>query len=255
MDITLIYILVSCAIISVIALVGVVTLLMSKEHLHKIIFILISFAAGTMLGAVFFDLLPESFDQGIISVRLILALTLFGLMVSFLLETFVYLYHHFHKHNCKDEHRKALPLLNLFGDSIHNFIDGTVLGASYLISIPLGIVVTIAVAAHELPQEIGDFGVLIYGGWGRTKALFWNFIVALTIFIGALATYWFASLVSNISAYLIPFAAGGFLYIAAADLLPEIHHEDNKTRIVIQTLLVFFGIALIWALKFFFKIG
>ena len=139
-----------------------------------------------------------------------------------------------------------MGLLNLVGDGIHNFTDGIIVAASFLVSIPLGIVTAIAVAAHEVPQEIGDFAVLIYSGFSRTKALFFNFLAALTVIIGAVVTYYFAHVITNITVYLIPFSAGGFIYIACADLMGDLKKEPNARKATMQLIMFLIGIGIIW---------
>ena len=145
-----------------------------------------------------------------------------------------------------------MGFLNLFGDALHNFTDGIIIGASFLVSIPLGIVSSIAVAAHEIPQEIGDFGVLLFSGFTIKKALFFNFLSALTAILGAVLTFYFAGIIENLTAYLIPFAAGGFLYIASVDLMSELKEEPELKKATWQIVIFLIGIAVMWVtMKFF----
>ena len=141
------------------------------------------------------------------------------------------------------EHKHPFAWMNLFGDSIHNFIDGMIIGASYLISIPVGMATTIAVVLHEIPQEIGDFGVLVHGGFSRKRAVFLNFITALTAVIGAVAILLLGGMTEGLITFLIPFAAGNFIYIASTDLIPELHKEKEILKSVLQ--LVFFVIGVL----------
>ena len=133
-------------------------------------------------------------------------------------------------------------MMNLFGDGIHNFIDGLIIGASYLVNIPVGIATTLAVIFHELPQEIGDFGVLLHGGFSRAKALLFNFITALTAVFGAVVSLLISSYVENITTFLIPFAAGTFIYIAGSDLIPELHKEVKVEKSFMQLIAIVLGV-------------
>jgi zinc and cadmium transporter len=139
--------------------------------------------------------------------------------------------------------------MNLFGDAVHNFIDGLIIAASFVINIPLGIATSLAVALHEIPQEIGDFGVLVYGGFKKTKALFWNFLSALTAIFGGLFGYYLSSWITGTTAFLLPFAAGGFIYIAASDLIPEIKKETDIKKSLMAFGMFIVGIAIMFAVK------
>ena len=235
---TLAYTLISILIVSALSLVGVLYLSINEKTLKKILFYLVSFAAGGLLGAAFLDLLPEA-DGGIAY-----AYVLAGLVFFFLIENFLH-WHHVH-HEKKEAH--SFAYMNLVGDGVHNLIDGAIIAGSYLVSVPLGVVTTIAVILHEIPQEFGDFAVLIYGGFTKGKALFYNFLTALTAFIGAGLAYYFSTAVQNFNSYLIPFAAGGFIYIATVDLLPALRRETEKDfhKSVAQTIFVILGIVMIW---------
>jgi zinc and cadmium transporter len=241
------YILASILIVSVIAFVGVFTLYLRPKKLEKIIFGLVSFAAGALLGAAFLDLLPEAFER---TGKPVFLYTLIGIVIFYMLETFFHWYHRHHTHHhFKKHHVKPYTMLNLIGDGVHNFVDGMIIAASYLVSIPLGIVTTVAVILHEIPQELGDFGILVYGGIPRGKALFFNFLSALTAFLGALLVYFLGATEAIIS-FLVPFAAGGFTYIATADLLPELH-RTKPDKAVLQLVFFILGIAVIWAMGVF----
>ncbi len=246
---TLMLILLSVFIVSLISFVGAITLFFNKK-LDDILNYLVCFAAGGLLGAAFFDLLPEAskFPKDNI-----FTLTLAGLLTFFFIE----LYFHWHHHNAhktgEHKHVHAVGYLNVIGDGMHNFIDGMIIAASFLVSVPLGIITTIAVVAHEIPQEIGDFGILIFSGFSKGRALLFNFLTALTAVAGALLAYFASNMVENFIYMLIPFAAGSFIYIAAADLLPEIHkHRGNKIESLGQIAVLFSGMILIWAIGFVF---
>lgn len=140
--------------------------------------------------------------------------------------------------------------MNLVGDGLHNFIDGLIIAAAYLINMGLGVTTTIAIILHEVPQEVGDFGVLVYAGFKKKKALFYNFLIALTAIIGALVGYFIHAAINT--AFLLPIAAGGFIYIAATDLIPELHKRAKIPESVAQFIFIIIGIALMWLLKFIF---
>jgi zinc and cadmium transporter len=235
----LVAILGSVFVVSVISLVGILALALKEKMLEKVLFVLIALAAGTLLGAAFLDLIPEAIEEGGEGVLLYV---LSGVVAFFILERFVF-WHHCHEGKC-DIH--AFSYLNLVGDGVHNFIDGMVIAAAYLTSVPVGIIATIAIIAHEIPQEIGDFGILVYGGFSRLKALFYNFLSAVTAFAGAILTYFFAPYIESSVSVLLAFAAGGFIYIATADLMPELRKELEIKRSFIQLALLILGIGVIW---------
>ncbi len=242
------YIMISVILVSLIAFVGVITLYLKPKLLDKILFGLVSFAAGALLGAAFLDLLPEALEK---NGGPVLVYALVGVVVFYILETFLFWYHcHYGHHHHHHHHMGPIAFLNLFGDGVHNFVDGMIIAAAYLASIQVGIAATVAVILHEIPQELGDFGILIYGGLSRKKALFFNFLCACTAVLGALAVYFFSTRIQNISAILVPFAAGGFIYIASADLLPELHKERNLRKAVIQLIYFLLGIAIIYGMTF-----
>lgn len=242
------YILISVFLVSLMAFVGVITLYLKPKFLEKILFGLVSFAAGALLGAAFLDLLPEALEK---NGGPVLVYALVGVVVFYILETFLFWYHcHYGHHHHHHHHMGSIAFLNLFGDGVHNFVDGMIIAAAYLSSIPVGIAATVAVILHEIPQELGDFGILIYGGLSRKKALFFNFLCACTSVLGALAVYLFSTRIQNISAILVPFAAGGFIYIASADLLPELHKERDLKKALIQLIYFLLGIAIIYAMTF-----
>ena len=214
------YSIISVLIISLISFIGAITLAINKKFLNKTLSFLVSFSAGALLGGAFIHLIPEaleSFTSDIIVSLLILV----GMMFFFILEKFVH-WRHCHIPT-SEKHVHPLATMNLVGDGLHNFIDGLIIGASYLVNISLGITTTIAVILHEIPQEIGDFGVLVYGGLKRVKALMMNFLSALISVIGVVVALLIGSRVNEFSILLLPIAAGGFIYIASSDLIPELH--------------------------------
>ncbi len=252
------YIIISVFIVSLMSLIGVVALVLKPKFTNKILFILVSFAAGALLGAAFFDIIPESLETAHDGV---MPLVLAGIVFFFVTETFLYWYHchsmkcERHSHIRGGHHHVKLPFtyLNLIGDGVHNFLDGVIIATSYLVSIPLGIITTIAVIFHEIPQEIGDFGILVYGGFTRMEALAYNFLSALVAVVGAVIAYFFSIMVENLTPWLLPFAAGGFIYIASVDLLPELHQQQKFKKATIQFLFFMLGISVMWALTKFIE--
>jgi zinc and cadmium transporter len=239
-----IYSIVSVVLISLISLVGVFTLAFKIDKLKSVIIYLVAFSAGALLGGAFLHLFPEivekeGFDYGMG------LFVLCGIILFFIVEKFIH-WHHCHDVEC--EHIHAFAFMNLIGDGVHNFLDGLVIAGSYLASIPLGIATTLAVVFHEIPQEIGDFGVLIHGGFSRLRAIMWNFISALFAVFGAIIALFASQYIENLEFYLIPLAVGGFIYIAAVDLIPELHRERGIKKSLIQLASLFFGIFVMWLL-------
>ncbi|MFH0835473.1 MAG: ZIP family metal transporter [Candidatus Micrarchaeota archaeon] len=225
-------------IVSLISFVGIASLVFKKKQQEEMLFYMISFAAGSMVGAAFLDLLPEAVAIAGVG---ILSFVIVGIAAFFVMEKFLHWYH-CHKGHC-DTH--AFTTLSLVGDGVHNFIDGMVIAAAYMTSRDLGIVTTIAIIAHEIPQELGDFSVLLYGGMSKLKALAYNFLVALTAIAGALVVLLGVSNPEAFSPYLLAFGAGGFLYIACSDLIPEMHKQNVAKKSVLQLLMFALGILVI----------
>ena len=231
------YTLLSILIVSLISLIGILTLGIKENKLKKILTYMIAFSAGTLLGDAFIHLIPEVVEnQGF--TLLISSYILIGMGFSFSIEKIIHWRHCHHPTN--ENHIHPLTTMNLIGDGVHNFIDGIIIAASYLISIPVGIATTIAVALHEIPQEISEYGVLIYGGYTKKKALLANFLIALTAFAGAILTLTLST--NDLLIFLIPFAAGNFIYIATADLIPELHKIPQIKESIIQLILFTLGI-------------
>ena len=242
-----IYTLVSVLIVSLISFVGILTFSIKADKLKKILLYMVSFSAGALFGDAFIHLLPEVVKEA--GFRLDISLYLmFGIGFSFITEK-VIRWRHCHLPITKT-HVHPFAIMNLVGDSVHNFIDGLIIGASYLVSIPVGIATTLAVIFHELPQEIGDFGVLLHGGFSKLKALFFNFITALTAVIGAVVALLIGSYVENMTIFLIPFAAGTFIYIAGSDLIPELHKEVDVKKSLLQFIAIILGVIVMLALLF-----
>jgi zinc and cadmium transporter len=241
-----IYGLISVLIVGLISFIGIFTLSIKKDRLKKILLYLVSFSVGGLLGDAFIHLLPEAAEMGFklnTSISILL-----GIVVSFIVEKFVQ-WRHCHIITSK-EHPHPFAIMNLIGDSVHNFIDGLVIGASYISGVQLGITTTLAVAFHEIPQEIGDFAVLLYGGFSNKKALLINFASALTSIFGLIIVFMLTPVFKNLSSFLIPFAAGEFIYIASSDLIPELHKETKPKKSAIQLIAVILGIGLMLLLVF-----
>lgn len=237
----LIWIFGSTILVSAIAWVGALAILFTAKRMHFILYVLVALSAGALIGASFFHLLPETLEH--ISPFTAFVVLLLGFSMFFLLERLIH-WHHCHEDVCKVH---PFTYLNLLGDGVHNFIDGVVIAASYLVSIPVGIMTTIAIIAHEIPQELGDFGVLVYGGFKPRKALFLNFLTALTAVLGALVGYLLSHIVGGLIYYALPFAAGNFIYIASSDLIPELHKEPKLNKALLA-FVVFVGGVLFMAL-------
>jgi zinc and cadmium transporter len=243
----LVAILASVIIVSLMSIMGIIFIGLNERLLSRITTILVGFASGTLLGGAFLHLLPEALSLNIDALTVFLY-TIAGIIVFFALEKFFY-WRHCHEKGCPTH---TFVYLNIIGDGIHNFIDGMVIAAAFLTSFDLGLPVTLAVISHEIPQEIGDFGILVYGGLNRKKALAFNFISAATAVLGALITYLLAYL-QTLEVLLVPFAAGGFIYIAATDLIPELHKKTSAGESLVQLVLIPLGVGLMSFLKFAFE--
>jgi len=240
-----IYTMASVTIISLISLVGVFTLSIGKKKLRKIIVFLVSFAAGALFGDAIIHLLPESFE-GIGSSLTVSLFVLSGIIFFFVLEKFIH-WRHCHVLG-SEEHLHPVVSMNIIGDFAHNFIDGVIIAGSFLISVPLGVTTSIAVVLHEIPQEIGDFGVLLFGGLTVRKALLFNFLSATSAIAGALLVLLAGSHLQEKIFFLLPVTAGGFLYIAGSDLIPELKHETKIAASLGQLAAILLGIAVMASL-------
>lgn len=243
------YIFISVFLVSALSLIGIFFLSFSRAFIKKITLFLVSLSAGTLLGDSFLHLLPEAAENDPAGLGLWLWLIV-GVISFFILEKIVH-WRHCHIPT-SPEHPHHLGVMNLVGDALHNLFDGIIIAGSFLVSLPLGFATLIAVVAHEIPQEIGDFGILLYAGYSRSKAIFLNFLTALSAFLGALATILIGSAISGFSAYIIPFTAGGFIYIATADLIPELKKETSALKSFWQLACILIGIGLMLLLKLIF---
>lgn len=275
---TFFWILLSTFLISLIAFGGVIILFLKDRILNKILLVLVSFASGVLLSTAFLHLLPEAIKEvgdGEEAVFKIFLFLLLGFGTFYVLENFIGWHHHHAKehpeihhsafcqsskdydqragNNCEQYPRggraKPFAYLILISDSIHNFIDGLIVAASFLTSLPIGLATAIAVALHEIPQEIGDFGILVYGGVKKIKALLLNFLSASTIILGGLFGYFLSEKIGKEILFLLPFAAGSFIYISASDLIPQIKEIKGFKKSVIYFLAFLTGIIILALMK------
>jgi zinc and cadmium transporter len=255
------YAMLAVVIVSLLSFVGVFTISVDEKKLDSFLLVFVSFAAGSILGAAYFELLPEAIElvEGSIS---LVYITL-GFVAFFFLERVIYWYHgHGHMRGVEKKIEitgdvskasvKNFVYLNLVGDAIHNFTDGVVIATSFIIGFPVGFVTTIAAVFHEIPQEIGDFAVLVYGGLKRSLALGLNFFSAVTAVVGSVFAYFFSIYSEGFRGFIVAFAAGGFIYLAACELIPELQEEKSLNKSILQFVLFTLGIALIWSLGLIF---
>ncbi len=239
---TFFLILATVVLISLISLIGAVTLSLRKELLNRMMLMLVAFASGSMLAAAFFNLGPEAAEAiGTKAFTLILV----GILVFFLIEKVI------HWHHCTQGECDVHPVvhLNLLCDGVHNFIDGIIIAAGFLTSVQIGFITALAIALHEIPQEIGDFAILVHGGLTKKRALLYNFISATTAILGAFIGYLYLTSLEHLIPYILAIAAGGFVYIATADLMPELHKERTVSRLVLHTTALLIGVLLIYSLS------
>ena len=241
---TLIYIIIATLLNGLLGLAGAITLLITKKQLKNINVLLVGFAAGALIGGALFHFIPESIEE--IKLLGTLGLILFGICFFYVLEKVLH-WHHCHDGEC-DVH--PFTYLTLYGDSIHNFIDGLIIAGAFIINIPFGFLTTFLIILHELPQEIADFGLLVHGGFTRKKALIYNFLAQLTAVIGGILGYLFIGLAEK-AIFLLPFAAGGFLYIAIGDLIPELFKEKDTKKITMNLIAIALGIIILVLAKIF----
>ena len=255
-----VYAVASVFLVSLVSLVGVFTLSLGRARLERVIFLLVSFAVGAMLAGALLHLIPRAYARlgdGPLTGGLVLA----GVLGFFVLEKFL---HWQHQHGAPEalegatghphaqaprganghHHPAPFAAMNLVGDAVHNLIDGMIIAAAFLVSVPAGIVTTAAVMLHEIPQEIGDFGVLVYGGYTPRQALLYNFLSGLTALVGAVAALVVGTRVEGFADYLLPLTAGAFLYVAGSDLIPELNrrHSQSVAKSVWQLVMMVLGV-------------
>lgn len=237
-----IYAIISVIIVSLVAILAVIPLLLKKKISNKTLLFLLSLSVGVLLSTVFFHFIPEIHDYSFF----IAIYILFGFLIMFVLEKFV---HWHHQHNCENEHcghnhAYNLAPINLIGDGIHNFLDGLVIAGAYSINITLGITATISIIFHEIPQEIADFGILLYSGLSKKRALFFNFLSATTAILGTIIGLILID-IHGFKEFIIPFAAGNFIYIAASNLTPKLHRHCKLKDTLSHLLAIIIGIIII----------
>lgn len=238
----------SVIIVSIISLVGIVAISIKPQKLKTVLIYMISFSAGALLGDVFVHLLPELINETGFTLQISLSV-LAGIAIFFGIEKIIH-WRHCHIPITKD-HVHPLGIMNVIGDGVHNFLDGVIIGASYLVSVPVGVATTIAVIFHEIPQEISDMGVLLHSGMSRFRAICFNFLTALTAIAGAILALTLGKVSESLISWMIPLAAGGFIYIAASDLLPELHKGDiNWIKSLGQLVFFILGVAVMVGLLY-----
>lgn len=235
----LLWILISTFLISLISLLGVVTLAFKEKYLDRIVMLLVALSAGALIGGAFLHLIPEALEE--FGTSGIFVYSIVGFTVFFFVEK-IFHWRHCHKGKCPEH---TFAHMNLFGDAIHNIIDGIVIAASFLVSIPLGITTTMAIALHEIPQGIGNYGVLLYAKFHKWRALMLNFLVSLTVIIGGAIGYFVSDAAGMSTMFLIPFTAGSFVYIAASDLIPEIRKEQGLMKSMLNIAVFILGVVII----------
>lgn len=233
-------------------------LLLPENVRSRLVPHLVSFAIGSLLGAAFLGLLPHALmGQGVDDYHVLFLTVLVGLLGFFLLEKMV-LWRHCHADHCEahgldqhhdhdsSENNKAAGMMVLLGDAMHNFVDGVLIAAAFLTDIHLGIVTALAIAAHEIPQEVGDFVVLLHSGFTRARALFYNVLSSLSTIVGALLAYWWLAGMEELLPYVLAVAASSFIYIAVADLIPGLHKRTEVSATVQQIVLIASGVVVIY---------
>lgn len=239
-----IYSILSTLLVSFISITGALFLALKSSRLQSIVFMLVSLAVGALLGNAFFHLIPESFES-IHNEILVAVLILAGILLFFVMEKFLH-WHHGHDVEHIDDHPKSYGYISIFADGIHNFTDGILIAAGWLAGPEIGIATTLTVIIHEIPQEISDFGILIHAGFTARKALWMNFYSSLMAILGTVITLLAGNLVESLSTWVLPLAAGGFIYLAGTDLMPELNKERSAKKSLIQLVLIITGLLLVY---------
>lgn len=241
----LIFIIFSTLIVSLISFIGIFCILLNEKTLNRILLFFISLSAGALLSGAYFHLLIEAIDKNGDNLIEIFLYFIFGYIFFLFLEKIIK-WRHCHDYKCKIH---SFGYMNLIGDMLHNFIDGIVIASSFLINLSFGFVTTFLIALHEIPQELGDFGVLIYSGFKVKKAIFLNFITALSCILGGIIGYYFIVNILVIIPILLSFAGGGFLYISSSDLIPILREKTKIKDFIINFLIFLLGIILVYFIK------
>lgn len=233
---------VAVGLVSLVSLVGIATLSLKEHFLKRVLFVFISLAAGALLGDAFIHLIPEAFEE---AQPLTVSLLLLGGILSFFILEKVLHWHHSHgEEEFSPDHAQIHPMgqLVIVSDGIHNLIDGLAIGVAFMVSTEAGIATTLAIALHEIPQEIGDFGLLIHSGLSRARALLFNFFSSLFGFAGLALAFWFGETNENLIPLIAAFAAGNFIYIALSDIVPELQRTKKVSRSIFQVCAIILGI-------------
>jgi zinc and cadmium transporter len=231
MPVAYLYAITSVVAVSLVSFVGVIAISITGRRLQSMLFVLVSLAAGAMFGDAFIHLLPESFEKSDAKTEISM-LVLAGVFLFFILEKFL---RWRHEHTLEaDGSVHPLGYMNLFADGLHNLIDGVLIGASYLAGVQVGVATTIAVILHEIPQEIGDFGVLLHAGFSKKRAVLFNLLSASLAIAGALIALLAGSNTAGFTDLILPVAGGAFIYIAGSDLLPELQKEIGIYKSIVQ---------------------
>lgn len=233
---TYLYTFASVLAVSVLSFTGLLALSMKERVLKKYVFVLVSLAVGALFGDAFIHLIPESFAE--LNENLAGVLVIAGILLFFVLEKIL----HWHHHEDDEAAIHHTGRMILVSDGLHNFIDGAIMAVSYLAGFEIGIATTIAVILHEIPQEVGDFGVLLHSGYKIKRALFLNFISALLAVVGAMFALGLSEITKEFVSWLLPIAAGGFIYIAGSDLVPELHKTKSIKASLAQFLAIIIGV-------------
>ncbi len=232
--------------ISLTAWTGILLLFLWDELVDKILLALVALAAGSLIGGAYLHLLPRAIaEYGGEDLTVLFLIVIIGFCMFYILEQFI----HWHHHHATDHEHEPVSYLVLISDSLHNFLDGLVVAGAFLVGVPLGLVTTLVIALHEIPQEIGDFGVLLYGGFERKRALLLNYLTQATVIIGGIVGFYISDIVTGLPRLILPFAAGNFIYIASSDLIPAIKNEEDTIRSVIYFAVFILGIAMMLGIK------
>ena len=237
--------------ISLTSLIGIFTLGIKQSYLTSKLIYLVSFSAGALFGDVFLHLMPEMIEHahGMDMDQLGL-LVIGGVVLGLVIEKLLH-WHHCHHDHSEDEQPHTIAKMNLIGDFVHNLIDGLIIGASFLVSIPAGLATSLAILFHEIPQEIGDYAVLIHSGYSKKKALLLNFLSALSAILGTIIALIVGGVAHDLQVVLVPIAMGMFIYIAGSDLIPELHKHNHQFRAsLVQILMFILGIGVMFGLLF-----
>jgi zinc and cadmium transporter len=238
--------------VSLLSLLGIVFFLVEERFVERVLLYFVSFSTGALLGDVFLHMVPDMADDAIFLPKAMIVV-LGGILFSFIIEKIVHWRHcHVleHNHDHDHEHHHPAGILSLVGETIHNFIDGVVIAASFVASPAVGLATTLAVVFHEIPHEIGNYAILLHSGYGKERALLFNFLAACSSIVGAIAVLLVSSSLENVTVYMLPFAAGNLLYIAGSDLIPELHKHTKISQGILQLLCMLIGMVMMYGILF-----